>query len=36
MPAHRGQIPPDDRWRIVAYVRSLQATLQSAAQEAQP
>jgi mono/diheme cytochrome c family protein len=33
MPAHRGQIPADDRWRIVAYVRSLQKTLQASAQE---
>jgi hypothetical protein len=36
MPAHRGQIPPDDRWRIVAHVRSLQKNLQNAAQEAKP
>ena len=36
MPAHGGQVPPDDRWRIVSFVRSLQATLQRAAQEAQP
>ena len=24
MPDYRGQIPPDDRWRIVAYIRALQ------------
>lgn len=33
MPAHRGQITTEDRWRIVAYVRSLQKTL---AEEAKP
>ena len=27
MPAHGGQIPPEDRWRIVAHVRSLQRAL---------
>jgi mono/diheme cytochrome c family protein len=31
MPAHSGQIPAEDRWRIVAHVRSLQRAL--AAQE---
>jgi mono/diheme cytochrome c family protein len=36
MPAHRGQIPPEDRWRIVAYVRSLQTALRNAATEAKP
>jgi mono/diheme cytochrome c family protein len=36
MPAHRGQIPPDDRWRIVAHVRSLQKSLQNAVGEAKP
>ena len=32
MPDYRAQIPPDDRWRIVAYVRALQ--LSRAATEA--
>jgi mono/diheme cytochrome c family protein len=36
MPAHRGQIPPEDRWRIVAHVRSLQRALTPAPQEAKP
>lgn len=36
MPPHRAQIPPDDRWRIVTYVRSLQERLQAAAAEAAP
>ena len=26
MPDHAAQIPPTDRWRIVAYVRALQAS----------
>jgi len=24
MPEYRSQVPPDDRWRIVAYIRALQ------------
>jgi mono/diheme cytochrome c family protein len=36
MPAHGGQIPTEDRWRIVVHVRSLQRTLQAAAEEAKP
>jgi hypothetical protein len=24
MPSHAAQVPPDDRWRVIAYVRSLQ------------
>ena len=26
MPDYRAQIPPEDRWRIVAYIRALQLT----------
>jgi mono/diheme cytochrome c family protein len=29
MPAHAAQIPPADRWRIVAYIRALQYSLAS-------
>ena len=24
MPSHAAQVPPEDRWRAIAYIRSLQ------------
>jgi mono/diheme cytochrome c family protein len=37
MPAYRHNVPTDDRWAIVAYVRALQISQASRpAQEAQP
>jgi mono/diheme cytochrome c family protein len=36
MPSYASQIPPQERWKAVAYVRSLQQKLLAAASEAQP
>ena len=30
MPDHAAQIPPADRWRIIAYVKTLQMSMRSA------
>ncbi|MEO7191862.1 MAG: cytochrome c [Vicinamibacterales bacterium] len=36
MPDYRGQITPDDRWRIVAYVRALQLSHQGTTADVPP
>jgi mono/diheme cytochrome c family protein len=36
MPAYAPQIPPQDRWAIIAYVRALQLSQQSQQPQAQP
>jgi mono/diheme cytochrome c family protein len=36
MPAHASQIPPADRWRIVAYVRTLQFSLSEGVKAPEP